>query len=120
MGGFLVRAIASAFGLWLAAQLVPGVGFRDPASLVVAVVVLGLVNAVVRPVLVILTFPVTVLTLGLFLLVLNALLILLVSRLLPGFHVATFGAAVMTAIITGVISWMASGLTSGAEQRRRQ
>lgn len=115
MGRFIVRAVISAIGLWVASLIVPGVSFRTPISLVEAAVLLGVVNALVRPVLVILTFPVTLLTLGLFLLVINAGLIALVAHLLHGFHLRSFGAAVLTAIITGVISWIGAGLT---EERR--
>lgn len=115
MGRFIVRAVISAIGLWVASRLVPGVSFRTPISLVEAAVLLGVVNALVRPILVILTFPVTLLTLGLFLLVINAGLIALVAHLLHGFHLPSFGAAVLTAIITGVISWIGAGLT---EERR--
>lgn len=115
MGRFILRAVISAIGLWVASLIVPGVGFRDPLSLVEAAVLLGVVNALVRPILVILTFPVTLLTLGLFLLVINAGMIALVAHFLHGFHLHSFWAAVLTAIVTGVVSWIGAGLT---EERR--
>ncbi|HEY0053155.1 MAG TPA: phage holin family protein [Caulobacteraceae bacterium] len=101
----LVRFVVSALALWLAAQVVPGVAFSDAGSLVLATVLLGIANAVVRPVLTIVSFPLTVLTFGLFLLVVNAAVIGLVAMLLDGFTVDGFGAGVGAAIVTGLVSW---------------
>jgi len=103
---FIVRAIFGALGLWLAAKLVPGVRFDDTATLILAAVLLGIVNAFVRPVVFILTLPLTVLTLGLFLLVVNAAMIGLVAVLLGGFHVDGLVAGVLAAIVTGAVSWI--------------
>jgi len=103
---FIVRAIFGALGLWLAAKLVPGVGFSDTGSLILAAVLLGIVNAFVRPVVFVLTLPLTVLTLGLFLLVVNAAMIGLVAVMLSGFHVNGLGAGILAAIVTGVVSWI--------------
>jgi len=104
---FLVQAVVTALGLWLAAQFVPGVDFRDGMTLALAAVLLGLVNAVVRPLLVILTFPLTMITFGLFLLVVNAATIGLTARLLEGFQVDGLWPGIGTAIVTGVVSWIA-------------
>ena len=106
---FLLRAIVSGIGLWLASQIVPGVEFRSTESLIAAALLLGIVNAFVRPVLVILTFPITLLTLGLFLIVINALMIELVAWLLKGFVVAGFWPAFFAAIIVSLTSWVMSG-----------
>jgi putative membrane protein len=103
---FIVRAIFAAFGLWLAAKLTPGVRFTDTGTLILAAVLLGVVNAFVRPVVFILTLPITIVTLGLFLLVVNAAMIGLVAVLLPGFQVDGLFAGVMAAVITGVTSWI--------------
>jgi putative membrane protein len=103
---FVVRAIFAALGLWIAAKIVPGVGFSGTASLIAAAMLLGLVNAFVRPVIFVLTLPLTIVTLGLFLLVVNAAMIGLVAMLLRGFHVDGLGPGIMAAIITGVISWI--------------
>lgn len=111
MGRFIIRAVISAVGLWVASLVVPGVAFRDPISLVEAAVLLGVANALVRPILVILTLPITLLTLGLFLLVINAGMIALVAHFLHGFYLRNFMAAVLTAIVTGVIGWIGHGLT---------
>jgi len=104
---FIVQALVTALGLWLAAQVVPGVAFSQTGSLVAAAVLLGLVNAVVRPVLVFITFPITLITFGLFLLVVNAATIGLVASLLGGFRVDGLWAGIGAAVVTGVISWIA-------------
>ena len=102
---FLVRAVFAAFGLAIASRLVPGVTYDAPMTLFLAALLLGVVNALLRPLLVILTLPITVVTFGLFLLVINAGMILLVSRIIPGFHVAGFVPGLLAAIITGLTSW---------------
>jgi putative membrane protein len=109
MEGFLIRAAVVGIGLWLASKIVPGVAFNSAETLIAAALLLGIVNAVVRPVIVILTLPITLLTLGLFLLVVNALMILLVAWFLPGFMVAGFWSAVGAAIVVGLTSWVMSG-----------
>lgn len=110
MTRFLLRAAIGAFGLWLAARFVPGIGFDGTGALLLAAVLLGLVNAVVRPVLVFLTLPVTILTLGLFLLVVNAATFGLVALLVPGFHVGGFPSALLGALVVSVVGWTASCL----------
>lgn len=107
---FIVQGLVSALGLWLSAQIVPGVSFSSTGSLVAGVIVLALVNAFVRPLMVILTFPLTVVTLGLFLLVVNAAMIGLTAWLLGGFVVDGFWPGVGAAIVTGLISWVAGSL----------
>ncbi len=109
MNGFLIRAVVVGIGLWLASQIVPGVSFRSTESLIAAALLLGIVNAFVRPILVILTFPITLLTLGLFLLVINGLMIELVSYFLSGFVVAGFWPAFFAAIVVSLTSWVMSG-----------
>jgi putative membrane protein len=109
MNGFLIRAAVVAVGLWLASQIVPGVHILSPGSLIAAALLLGIVNAFVRPILVILTFPITLLTLGLFLLIINGLMIELVSYLLPGFVVDGLWPAILTSIIVSLTSWVMSG-----------
>jgi putative membrane protein len=108
MNGFLIRAAVVAVGLWLASQIVPGVHILSPGSLIAAALLLGIVNAFVRPILVILTFPITLLTLGLFLLIINGLMIELVSYLLPGFVVDGLWPAILTSIIVSLTSWVMS------------
>jgi putative membrane protein len=108
MVGFLLRAAITALALWVASELLDGINFATPGKLVLAAVLLGLVNAVVRPIAFILTLPITVVTLGLFLLVLNAAMIGLVAWLVPGFTISGFWTAVGGAIIVALVSWAAS------------
>src|SRR5208283_2781112 len=108
MEGFLIRAAVVGIGLWLASKI-GFVGFNSTETLIAAALLLGIVNAFVRPIIVILTLPITLLTLGLFLLVINALMIMLVSYFLPGFLVAGFWSAVFAAIIVSLTSWVMSG-----------
>lgn len=108
MAGFLIRLAVAALGLFLAGEIIPGIEIRGTGTLVAAALLLGIVNALVRPVAVLLTLPLTVLTLGLFLLVVNAGMFALVTALLDGFRVAGFGSALLGSIVVGLTSWLAS------------
>lgn len=113
---FILRVLISALGLWLASRLLPGVEVGSLGSLLAAALLLGLANAIVRPILVLLTLPITLVTLGLFLLVINGLMILLVSRLLHGFHVH----GLITAILASMIVWvtgLAASMVLGEDDR---
>jgi putative membrane protein len=110
MTGFILRVAIVALGLWLATQIFSGLYFESAGVLLAAALLLGVVNAVVRPVAVILTLPLTLLTLGLFLLVINAAMLGLVALLLSGFHISGFWTAVGAAIVVSLTSWVASGL----------
>lgn len=114
---FVIRAVFAALGLWMASRIVPGVRFSDPGSLIVAAILLGVVNAFVRPVVVILTLPLTLVTLGLFLLVVNAAMIGLVAWLLPGFSLAGLIPGCLVAIVTGVASWIGGMVIRDTERR---
>jgi putative membrane protein len=98
----------TAAGLWLASVLVPSMEFSSFGTLVGAAFLLGIVNAVIRPVFVFLTLPITILSLGFFLLVINAAMLAIVAALLPGFSVGGFFAALFGTIIVGLTSWFAS------------
>ena len=102
--------ILNAIALWLVTVLVSGVEVQDPLHAFIAAVVLGLVNVLVKPLLIILTLPITVLTLGLFLLVINALLFWGVGSLLPGFHVDGFWWAMLGALLYSLLTWALSAL----------
>jgi len=108
MDRFLVRALVAAIGLWIADALISGLSFDSAAWLLTSAVVLGLINAVVRPLAVILTLPITLVTLGLFILVLNAGMLGLASWLLPGFHVAGFWPAFWGALVVSLVSGLGS------------
>ena len=111
MVGFLLRAAITALGLWVASELLSGLTFASSGKLILAAVVLGVVNAFVRPLAFILTLPITVLTLGLFLLVLNAGMVALVAWVVPGFTIAGFWTAIGTAIIVSLVSVSYTHLT---------
>jgi putative membrane protein len=108
MNGFLVRFLICALGLWLAEEILPGIGVDNAGSLIAAAFLLGVINAFVRPVLVVLTLPITVVTLGLFLLVINAGMVALVAWILPGFHVAGFWPALLGGLIVSITGWVAT------------
>jgi putative membrane protein len=110
MMGFLLRAVISAIGLWLATQWVTGVHVDSVGTLILAGLLLGVVNAIVRPIAFILTLPITILTLGLFLFVLNAAMVWLVGAILPGFHAPWFMPAFLTSIIVWITGWIGSWL----------
>lgn len=109
MRGFLTRLVITALGLWVASTILPGVVIRGWGNLIVAALLLGMVNAFVRPVLLILTLPLTILTLGLFLLILNGLTLAFVAWLMPGFSVSGLWAATLGGIVVGLTSWFANG-----------
>jgi putative membrane protein len=106
--GFLLRMAISALGLWLAQRFVRGMAIEGTETLIAAALLLGIANAVVRPILIFLTFPITVVTLGLFLLVINAAMLGLVASLLRGFTLTGFGPALVGSIIVSLTGWLAS------------
>lgn len=108
MPGFLLRAAVVALGLWVATVWVRGVHIDSPSTLLLAGVLLGVVNAIVRPIAIVLTLPMTIATLGLFLFVINAGMVALVAWMLPGMHVAGFWSAMWTAIIVSLVSMLGS------------
>jgi putative membrane protein len=113
---FLLRAAIAAFGLWLAAEAVPGIRIHGAGTLAGAALLLGLVNAVVRPVLVLLTLPITILTLGLFLLVVNAATFGLVALAFEAFHVDGFASALLGSLIVSCTGWVGSWFLPEREQ----
>lgn len=110
MTGIILRIVIVALGLWLAAEILPGLNFAGAGTLLAAALLLGIVNAIVRPIAIILTLPLTLITLGLFLLVINAGMIGLVALMLDGFQVNGFWNAVGASLIVSIVSWAASGL----------
>lgn len=111
--GFLTQWIVVAVALAVTAYLVPGVVVTSFTALVVAALVLGLVNALVRPILTILTLPLTILTLGLFYLVVNGLAFALAAALVPGFSLAGFGSAIIGALLVSIVSWAVGMIFKG-------
>ena len=116
MRNLLVVWLINALALLALPYVVPSVLVDGFVTALVAALVLGFVNTLIRPVLVLLTLPVTLLTLGLFIFVINGLLFWMVANLLQGFHVAGFGSAVLGAIVYALISWAASALVFGGKK----
>jgi len=110
--GFLVRVAVNALAIMLAASILSGISVDGVVPALAAAVLLGLVNAFVRPVLLILTLPITLVTLGLFLFVLNGLCFWFVASLVKGFHVAGFGSAMLGALVVSAVSWIVTALVS--------
>jgi putative membrane protein len=119
MKGFFLRLVITMLGLWVADQLLPGIEITGTGAVLVSALLLGLVNAVIRPILLILTLPLTVLTLGLFILIVNGISLGLVAWLVPGFHVAGLVSATLGAIIVGLTSWVASAFIGGSGRIER-
>lgn len=107
---FILKWLVNAAALWVAASLIPGIVVRDTRTLFVAALVIGLVNAIVKPVAVLLTLPLTILTLGLFYLVLNAAMLALAAALTPGFGLSGFGAAFLGAIVMSIVGMILGGI----------
>lgn len=111
MTGFVLRAVISAIGFWIATRWVHGIRIDNAGTLVLAGLLLGVVNAIVRPILVILTLPITILSLGLFLLIVNTAMVALVAWMLPGFHIyGGFWSAFATALVVWITGWLGSWL----------
>jgi putative membrane protein len=108
MQGLVVRTLVTMLGLFLAARIVPGVWIEGTGSFILAALLLGLVNALVRPIAFLMTLPLTIVTLGLFIFVLNAAMFGLVAALLDNFTVSGFWAALFGAIIVSITSTVAS------------
>ena len=113
MVGFLLRAAVVALGLWLATSWVKGISIDSASTLVLAGLLLGMVNSIVRPIAIVLTLPMTVMTLGLFLLVINAGMVALVAWILPGMHVAGFWSAFWTSVLVSLVSFVGSWFVGG-------
>jgi putative membrane protein len=112
---FCLRAAFASLGLWFASGVLDGLHFATPQTLVMAALLLGVINAVVRPLVLILTLPITIVTLGLFLLVINAGMLGLVAYLLDGFSIDSFWTAVGTSLIVSFCSAVAAALLGGVK-----
>lgn len=115
----LVRLVVNAVALLVVSYLLDGVVVTGFESALVAAVVLGLINATLRPVLLVLTIPINIMTLGLFTFVINAAVLLLVSRLVGGFQVTGFGVALLAALLLSVVSAVLNNLAGTNTRRRR-
>ena len=115
---FLARLVLNGIAIIVAAWLLPGLHVRDPFAALIAGAILGFVNAIIRPVLFLLTLPLTLVTLGLFIFVLNALCLELTAVLVPGFDIDGFWWALLGALLVSAVSWILNGLLVGNRQDR--
>lgn len=115
--GLIIRWLANTLALFIVVNIVPHFHYDSLTTLAIAAAVLGLLNAIVRPILVFLTFPLTIVTLGLFLIVLNALMLELTARIVPRFEIDSFGWAIVGAIVLGLVSLVTNRI--GRERPRR-
>ena len=115
---FLVRLLLNGIAIIVAAWLLPGIHITSPFAGLVAGIILGFVNAIVRPVLFVLTLPFTLVTLGLFIFVLNAICFGLTAWLVPGFSVDGFWWALLGALLVTIVSWILNGVFVGGRERR--
>jgi len=106
MQGLVIRWLVSALALWLTAAIVPGIEVRTPGALLGAAAIIGILNAFVRPVIVLLTLPLTVVTLGLFVLVINAAMLKIASNLVPGFVVQGWLSAVAGWLLLSLFTFL--------------
>lgn len=115
MKEFLLRWFVTTLSVLGATWLIPGLHCDSPGALLGAALLLGIINALVRPVLLLLSLPFIIVTMGFFILIINALLILFVSKVIPGFHVAGFWTALFAGIVIGFISWILSSFFRGSD-----
>jgi putative membrane protein len=114
MLGFVLRTTITAVALWVAVAIVPGLQAASGTALLVAAILLGIVNATIRPVALFLSIPITIVTFGLFVLVVNAGMLALVARLVPDFTVTGFWAALFGSLVVSVVSSAINGgMTNG-------
>ena len=114
---FVLRLVVNAVAVFLAANLVPGLHVTGPGIALLAGVFLGFVNAVIKPILFVLTLPFTIVTLGLFIFVVNAICLALVAWLIPGFRIDGFWSALAGAIVISIVSWLLNAIVNDGERR---
>ena len=119
MTGFFTRLVITALGLWAAAAIVPGFRIDGLGSLVAAAVLLGIANAVVRPFVFLVTLPLTILTLGFFILVVNGISLGFVAWLMPGVTVSGLASATLAALVVSATGWFASAFVGGSGRIER-
>ena len=118
MPGLLIRWLTITVAVLILPKLFSGVRVDDIGSALLAAAILGILNALVRPLLILLTLPLTLVTLGFFVLVINALLFMFVGSIVPGFHVDSFWWAFIASIVVSLISWIVSNMVTGGPGER--
>lgn len=112
--GFIIKILISGLAVLLGAYFLPGVAVSSFGAALIVAIVLAILNTLVKPVLIILTIPVTILTLGLFLLVINAIIILLTDALVAGFYVEGFWWALLFSLVLSFLTWLVESLSQGS------
>lgn len=107
---FILRWLINTLGLLIVAYLIPGVSFENYITAIIAALVLGIINAIIRPILLMLTLPINILTLGLFTLIINGLMFWLASSIVPGFMIESFSIAFWAALAYSLITWFTSAI----------
>jgi putative membrane protein len=118
MTGILIRWLITTLAILAVPYLISGVRVESFGSAMLTAAILGILNALVRPILIILTLPLTILTLGLFILIINALLFELAGALVPGMYVASFWSAFFASIIVSIVSWILNSVVAGGKGER--
>jgi putative membrane protein len=113
--GFIIKVLITAVAAYVAAYILPGVSISDVKTTIIVALVLALLNTFIRPILVLLTIPITILTLGLFLLIINALMVKWAASLVDGFHVDGWWSALLFSLIVSVVSYILGALTSDGD-----
>lgn len=117
MRHFVFRWAATTIAVMVAASIIHGIRYDTVGALIGAALLLGILNAFVRPILLILSAPLILVTLGFFILIVNGLMLLIVPSIVSGFHVDSFGSAFWGAIVIGIISWLLSAFFRGSDGR---
>ncbi len=112
MKRFILRTLVTALAIFVVVRILPGIRVDSLGSLIVTAILLGLFNAILRPLLIILTLPITVLSLGLFIFIINGLILYLAAALVPGFKLMNFGVAILASILISIVSWGINWLIS--------
>jgi putative membrane protein len=117
MTAFVIRWLVTAVAVLVAAHVIPGVSYQGWGTLLGASLLLGIINAFIRPILLLLSLPFIIVTMGLFIFVINALLLMLVSKIIPAFQVSGFWNAFFGAIVISLVSWLLSSFFRGSDGR---
>lgn len=115
MGRLIGRLLINIFALYVVAYLVPGFTFTEPTAIVVASVVIGVINTFIRPILQLIALPITLVTFGIFALVINVFLLMLASWVVPGFDIDGFLTAFIASVLLSLVSWFLNKLTKDKE-----
>jgi putative membrane protein len=114
--GFLLKLVLTALAVIVTSSVLPGVFIENAWTAVIVAAVLSFLNAIIKPLMIILTIPITIFTLGFFLLVINAFMILLTDRIVDGFEVESFFTAFLFSIVLSIVNWVFEGLSSSSKK----